>query len=305
MRTAFLILSLAAVAGCGVNEALFDEQASDVASEGGELGSSSRTYVVARRDARRCASPMCGGYFIHDVNRATLREVYVPGYDFSQSNLTTEEERARVTNAPDFEVVLFGKLGALRNGYRDFVVTAAWRGMPGVRFQDGVDTFYSVQGVSIQCFTAPCATMKATKLHTTSSVLFHDVSVERAAKPRVDRDWMTSRVTDGGALVAGRLRDGAQVGAGVERVLDATQVFVKLPDSKGACPRPSLPLCPSPKVNVWQRDTNLCTMPAGCTVPGMCAAFIPTCDDGYSLQSWTGGPFACPQYACDPAFLRN
>jgi len=29
------------------------------------------------------------------------------------------------------------------------------------------------------------------------------------------------------------------------------------------------------------------------------------CEDGYSLQSWTGGVFACTQYACDPAFLHD
>lgn len=305
MRTALVFLCVVAMAGCGVSEAQLDEQSNEVTSDEGELGSTSRTYVVARRDYRRCAWPMCGGYWIHDVNRATVREVYVPGFDFSVSNLINEEDRADVTNAPNFEVVLFGKLGALKGGYRDFVVTSAWRGMPGMQFKEGADTFYSVAEATIQCFAAPCPTMKATKLHTTSSILFHDLSVERAAKPLVDQNWMTARVTDKGALVAGRFVNGAQVGTGVERVLDAAQVFVKLPDMTQSCPRTSLPLCPSPKQNVWVRNTNLCTMPAGCAQPGACAAYVPSCEDGYSLQSWTGGMFACTQYACDPAFLHD
>jgi hypothetical protein len=305
MRTALLFVCVVGLTACGVSEAQLDETSNEVTTDEGELGSSSRTYVVARRDFRRCAAPMCGGFWIHDINRATVREVYVPGFDFSRSNLINDEDRADVTNAPEFEVVLFGKLGALKNGYRDFVVTSAWRGMPGMQFKEGADTFYSVADANVQCVTAPCPTMKATKLHSTSATLFHDISVERAAKPLVDQNWLTARVTDKGALVAGRFVNASQFGAGVERILDAAQVFVKLPDMTQSCPRPSLPLCPGSKQNVWVRDTNLCTMPAGCAAPGACAAFVPSCEDGYSLQSWTGGVFACTQYACDPAFLHD
>lgn len=299
MRTTLLITALL-VAGCGVSEAQLDETGGLVSSEEGELGTSSRTYVVARHDYRRCASPMCGGWWIHDVNRAELREVYVPAFDFSASNLVTDDQRQLVNGAGTFEVVLYGKLGALKNGYRDFVVTTAWRGMPGVTFTEGTDTFFRVAQVNIQCITAPCPTMQTTRLHSTSKTLFHDVSVERAAMPNVDQNWLTFRITDKDALVAGKLRD-----SGREKVLDASQVFVKLPDMTQSCARPSLPLCPGSKVNTWARDENRCVMPAGCVTPGACAAVVPACTEGYSLVSWTGGTRACTQYACDPDWLLN
>jgi hypothetical protein len=310
MRTT-LLLAVGAVAvfsACGVTEAQLDE-GGEVTSEEGELGTTTRSYVVFRRDFRRCASPMCGGWWVHDVNRASLKEVYVPGFDFSASNLKgLPEQQELVTSAGAFEVVLYGKLGALKNGYRDFVVTTAWRGMPGVSFTEfapsGNDSFFRVEGVNLQCFAAPCPSLQATRLHSTSKTLFHDLSVERAAKPYVDQNWLTFRVTDKDALVAGTFADGAQVGAGREKVLQASQIFVKLPDRTSSCARPSLPLCPSPKVNTWVRDENRCTMLGPCTTPGACAAFVPTCADGYSLVSWTGGPHACQQYACDPTFLQ-
>ncbi|MFO0601178.1 MAG: DUF6748 domain-containing protein [Myxococcaceae bacterium] len=288
------------LAGCGVSDAQLTDD--DVASESGELGTTSRTYVVFRHDMRRCASPMCGGWFVHDVNRASVREVYVPGFDFTGSGLTEEQQQV-VTSGGNFEVVLYGKLGALKNGYRDFVVSSAWRGLPGVTFTEGKDSFFRASNVSIQCITAPCPSMKASKLHSTSTTLFHDLTVERASKPFVDQNWLVSRITDRDALVAGVVRDGAQVGAGVEKVLDATQVFLKIPDALGPCGRPALPLCASPRVNTFVRDTNRCTFAGSCVKPGVCAQFVPACAEGYSLQQWTGGPNACPQYACDPSFL--
>lgn len=303
MNKALLFLCVAA-AGCGVSEAQLDESSSDTSSEVGELGTTSRSYVVFRHDQRRCASPQCGGWWVHDVNRASVREVYVPAFDFSSSNLAgLPEQQERVTSGGEFEVVLYGKLGALKNGLRDFVVTTAWRGMPGVKFTEVADTFYSVEGVDVRCITAPCPSLKARRLQTTSTTLFHDVDTAPAAMPYVDQNWMTSRIVNKGALVAGRFVNGAQVGAGTEQVLKASQVFVKIPDQTQSCGRPSLALCPSPRRNVWARDDNRCVMPAGCAAPGACAAFVPACADGYSLQSWTGGPFACQQYACDPSWL--
>ncbi|MBL8914434.1 MAG: hypothetical protein JNM17_27255 [Archangium sp.] len=302
MRTTLLIAALV-MGGCGVSEAQLDETAGDVTSEEGELGTSSRTYVVARRDYRKCAFPMCSGWFIHDVNRAELREVYVPRFDFSASNLHTDEQQQLVKSAPDNEVVLYGKLGVLKNGYRDFMVTTAWRGMPGVKFTEGSDTFFRVAQVNIQCFAAPCATMQTTRLHSTSKTYFHDLSVERASMPNVDQNWMTFRITDKDALVAGKFVDGAQVGAGREKVLDAAQVFVKLPDMTQSCGRTSAPLCSPSKVNTFVRDENRCVMPAGCVTPGACAAVVPACAEGYSLVSWTGGSRACTQHVCDPSWL--
>src|SRR5687767_11474980 len=123
MRTTLLVGLL--FLGCGVSEAELKDVGDDVAAAEGELGTSTRSYVVLRRDLRRCVAPMCGGYWAHDVNRATLNEQYVSGLDFSRSNLSQPEHQADVTGAGDFEVVLFGKLGPAESRFqtRKFVVT--------------------------------------------------------------------------------------------------------------------------------------------------------------------------------------
>lgn len=297
----FLLVGAVFFAACGVTEAEvggFDE----TAAADGELGTSTRSYVVYRHDPRKCAAPACGGYFIHDINRATVKEAYVTGFEFT--NLL-EEHQGDATGAPDFGAVLYGKLGPKdAQGYRKFIVTTAWRGMPGATWSES-DTFFSVTGLNIQCITAPCPSLQATKLHTTTKTNVNDLDIELALKPRVDGNWLTNRVVNGGALVVGIIADGAKVGAGTEKVLLGSQVFVKLPDQTKSCPRISAPFCASNKIPVWTRDADRCQMSAGCASAGACAQYVPTCDEFYDLVSWTGGQFACTQYACEPSWLHD
>ncbi len=304
MRTTLLVGAVF-FAACGVTEAEINETGDVTAEEAGELGTSTRSYVTFRHDLyRRCAWPRCGGLFVSDVNRASPREEYVLGWDFSESGLSAEAQ-ADVEGAAGGELIVYGKLGRVQsNGFRKFVVTTAWRGMPGVVFNPN-DTFYRVEGVDIRCITAPCPSLRATKLHTTARTMFNDLDVKPAALPGVDRNWLTFRVTDGDALVAGKFVNGNQVGVGVEKVLEASQVFVKLPDMTRSCGRPFIPTCPAGQTVIWSRDANRCLMPAGCGGGGACAAVVPSCADGYELFSWTGGPFACTQHVCDPAFLMD
>ncbi len=309
MRTTILLAVL--FVGCGVSEADLNDVGNESAEELGELGTSTRSYVVFRRDMRKCVAPMCGGFWVHDVNRSTLNEMYVSGFDFSQSNLRgLPEHQGDVTGAGNFEVVLYGKLGPTESRFntRTFLVTEAWRGMPGVTFTEPADTFVKVQAANIQCIAAPCATLRASKLHTTTKTLFHDLDLTRTAKePLVDQDWLTFRITDKDAIVAGRFVNGAQVGVGTEKVLDASQVFVHLPDMTQSCPRLAVqPACPSGQVQIWTRNENRCPMPAGCSTNfGTCRFAVPTCSAGYELQTWKGGAYGCDRYVCDPAFLND
>jgi len=305
MRTTLLLGVL--LAGCGVSDAQLNDVDGDLSAAQGELGSSARSYVVLRRDMRRCVAPMCGGYWAHDVNRATLNEQYVSGLDFSRSDLQMPEDQADVLSAGNFEVVLYGKLGPVEPRFhtRTFIVSSAFRGMPGVQFTEPADAFYRVEGAQLQCFAAPCPTLRASKLHSTTKILHHDLDVARASQPLVDQNWLTGRVLENRALVAGRFVDGAKVGVGTEKVLDASQVFIHLPDQTQSCPRYALAQCPTGKVNIFTRNENRCVVPAGCGGGGACRLMVPACAEGYSLVSWTGGVFGCTQYACDPAFLTD
>lgn len=298
MKKFFAAMMTVFAVGCGVQQGEVVEPDFDTGTDSEELSTASRTYVTARRDYRKCSYPMCSGWFIADVNRVSPKEQYVYKLDFSKSGLS-EEAINKVTGAEP--VVLHGKLGPLFQGFRSFIVSSAWLGMPGVQPVAG-EKFFKVKQVDIQCFKAPCPSLEATKLNSTAGTLYHVTKTQRAALQLVDTNWQRNRVELHGALVAGKFVNGQLVSGSYENVLDASQVYVKLPEDKGPCPVFKLAQCPDGKVHTFTRSADRCILPAGCVTGGACAAFVPSCAQGYVHQSWTGGQFACTQYACDPAF---
>jgi len=44
-----------------------------ITSAGQDLRAATPSYVTLRRDLRRCASPLCGGFFVDAVNQDSLR----------------------------------------------------------------------------------------------------------------------------------------------------------------------------------------------------------------------------------------
>lgn len=296
MKTStILAMAVVVLTACGVSETEIGTEQDTLDTEGAELSATSRTYVTVQRDFRKCAFPMCSGWYVTDVNRVHPTPRYVYALDFKGSGLTEEQ----IAAAQEGKAVLRGKLGDKFQGFYAFLVTDAWVGLPGV--EAGAE-FFLVSKVNIQCIKAPCPTMKATKLNAGGSTLFDGLTVKDAALPRVDQNWLSSRVTERGAIVTGAFVKGQLISGSYERILSASQVFVKLPEEIGPCPLAKMPACAAGKVRAYVRDSNRCVLPAACVVPGACAAFLPTCADGYTLQSWSGGQFACPVYACDPTF---
>lgn len=302
MRAPILFAALISV-GCGVSEVEVETLAPETtAQETDELSTRTNSYVVFRRDQRRCVSPMCGGYWVRDVNRKTLREEYVSGFDFTASGLM-EEAQGKVTEAREGEVVLRGKLGPTETRFntRAFLVVEAFRGMPGVTVA-AADTFYRVERADeIRCIRAPCPSLRALKVHSSQTSLFHEVDVIRASRTNVDDRWMRSRVTDKGAVVAAAL-----VRRGDKTVLDVGQVFMRLPEPSQSCPRIALPSCAAGYTLSWARNENRCLLPAGCVIQSpTCPLIRPWCDPDYSAMSWNGGTSACPRAVCDPTWVTQ
>lgn len=300
MKSVWLVAVLA-VTGCGVSESEIIDSSDLSGVEGSELSTTSRTWVTFTRDMRKCASPMCGGYFVTDVNRVNPAPRYVSAIDFASSGLDSDT----VTRALEggAATVLRGKLGAEDPTFhtRSFVVSDAWRGLPGVTAPTS-DSFFLVAGVDIQCIKAPCPTMKATRLNAGGATLIHQSDVAGAALARVDQTWLANRVEKHDAIVAGHFTVGALVSGTHEKVLTAGQIYLKLPEAPGPCPLVKYPPCPSGQVRSYARNVDRCELPSACVIPGVCAYYVPSCAEGYALQSWSGGAHACPVFACDPEF---
>jgi len=299
-RAACALLFTAATA-CAANDGPSDPGSIDERAD--ELSVTLPSFVTLRADLRRCLDPMCGGFFVRDVNQQGT-EQYVSRLDFQESGLPTDAIAA-VQSAPLNELVLWGHLGHQESRFqtRTFMVLEAFRGMPNVTPRAG-DAFYQVHArrPPIACFVAPCPNEIASLLNTKSEEVFDRISVDRAALPWVDKQWLASRVATHDVVAVGTLVEGENLPGGVERVLEASQVFVRLPEGVGPCPTTPMFLCTEGTSVLEQRTEDRCLVQVGCVPQSICPLFIAACPSGYTLTSWTAAPSGCPAYACDPSF---
>jgi len=151
--------SFACSAGDVGSSGLEEEAASSAAQE---LRSSAPSYLTLRRDVRRCAAPLCGGFFVDAVNQETLRcadgsrsaECYVADLDLSALGLSAEQEATIQGDPTPFLLLgqirpqrtVFGRLGQL-------TVTEAWQG-----HADATPSgqFFRARNDGIVCITSPC-----------------------------------------------------------------------------------------------------------------------------------------------------
>ncbi len=304
------LVGLLCAAGCGGTEpaptAEFDE-ASATSIE--ELSTLSRSYVTVRRDLRRCRAPLCGGYWIRDVNHHCSMERYVSALNFERARLSDEEVQ-KLSSAGDFELLLLGRLSLPEPEFhtRTFLVSEAWRGLPGAKPASG-DAYFRMEHRTPErvCITAPCPNELAHVLNSSTvlEVSGFELNAE-ALPPGVDAAWLEQELRKERAAVIGRIVDGPTYPGGVEKRLSATQVFVRFPLSRPPCGiwKPLTCAVTGEKV-AYLRAGDLCLYPVACVDPGSCEQKAPSCAEGYTLAEWPTEPRGCPQYACDPSFVAK
>lgn len=301
-----MLLAAVGVMGCGVDSAQVDNRGGDVAStseDGAELSSTSRTYVTLRRDIRKCIAPMCGGYFVADVNRVTFSEKYVNALDFSKSDLSADDI-AVVLGAPEGELVLRGKLGPAeaRFNTRPFQVYEAYRGMPGVTATD--KTFFTVEDTGIRCVRAPCPTFKAKKLNSTATRMVDGVWVTSASLALVDETWLAQTVLETQAIVSAQIVEIPSAFGDDAVMVDASQVFLRVPQNQ-SCPQARPAQCAAGTERTWSRREDRCLVPSACVAksPDCPRASSIPCASGYTRLKWAAEPDACTEVVCDPSWL--
>src|SRR6185369_2890631 len=128
---------------------------------------STSTYYTIRADMRRCASPMCGGYFVRRVNQNLTRcangksqkECYVASIDWNgQAEIDPRQ------------ALLRGSLitrGDRRGKYGILKVLESWKAAGSGNNETG--TFFRVRDRGLRCIAAPCPTHHEAKLNHTAS----------------------------------------------------------------------------------------------------------------------------------------
>lgn len=193
--------------------------------------SAGSTFYRVRNDLRRCASPLCGGYFVARVNASSTRcadgslkrECYVAEIDW---NGQEEPEPARLLlrgNIVAKRYERFGNLGELR-------VSELWKS-PGANEPSG--TFYLVRDRGIRCIAFPCPSNHEAKLNSSFSRNIAVVNLKGAGLAETDAPIVNAAMSGSdGVIVAGT--DFPVKGPGGRSFeLKATQVYVRDKQNSG------------------------------------------------------------------------
>jgi hypothetical protein len=243
------------------------------------------SYLTLRRDVRRCASPLCGGFFVSRVNRLTTvcvdgsrsEACYVADLDLSALGLS-DEQAALVRNVPEDFVLRgdivpfsseFGELGRLS-------VSEAWQGHADVEARGA---FLRVKNEGIVCITNPCLSFSAELLNSRlPTVSIAEVDLEGISADPTDGLEQTNAAE--GLLVAGwpEIVSGP---AGRALGIDASEYFIPLtaePGEPSICGTRGAPAC---------AEGSFCDFPPGADcgradAPGSCAAKPEFCTFEYA-----------------------
>ena len=216
-----VLVSAVGVAGCAADTASDASPADDAteevgASEDAITGRPSNFgyFVVTRHDARKCISPICGGFFVKRVNAATTlcadgsqqAECYVSSITLSGIGLSTQEESELRGAVESGKALVKARMYKQKfNGNVLGVIKASegWLGATGSA-PDG--TFYRVADNGLRCVKAPCPSQTAYALNGGDDHNVIKVNLAGTATPAgqdaLDRAAASLATTDG-ILIAG------------------------------------------------------------------------------------------------------
>ena len=192
-------------------------------------------FYTIRRDLRRCASPMCGGYFIKLVNQSRTR--CANGRSMTECYVASIEWNGLPEPDRDGAIVR-GSLstrGDRRGVYGVLSAREVW--LPASENQPS-GTFFRVRDRGLRCIAAPCETHHEEKLNTSVSrnVAGVDLSGASPSESAVN-EALTTMTSRDGVLVSGT-HEPVTGPAGRSRMLKATQFYLPAKTTSQS-PKPS------------------------------------------------------------------
>jgi hypothetical protein len=162
---------------------------------------STSTFYTVRPDRRKCASPMCGGFFIRSANQNLTR--CANGRSMSECYVTN----IQWNGAPEIELNRALLRGSIltkgnRNGkYGELSVKEVWRSASDAK---PYGDFFRVRDLGVRCIAAPCLSHSEAKLNSTQSRKIAGVSLNEAgANEQAVGDALKSMTDKEGIIVAG------------------------------------------------------------------------------------------------------
>ena len=194
----------------------------NMAAPEADSAASTSSFYSIRRDVRRCASPMCGGYFIKLVNQSRTRcangrlmpECYVASIEWNA-----------LPEPPNNNALVRGSLSM--GSDRRFGVLHAREVWLAASDKQPSGTFYRVRDRGIRCIAAPCKTHHEATLNSTAHRNIAGVDLTGAGAPdNVVGDALAAMTNPDGVLVAG-VNTPVTGPAGRAQMLKGTQFYTR------------------------------------------------------------------------------
>lgn len=234
------VLLLCAASACTPADGAADgttdgDELASVESEGAALTGylNSTFYRVTRPDARRCAYPMCGGFFAQRVNQRQTRcsdgtmqtECRILEFDYAALKLTPAEQTRLVGQVQSGQALLLGEIQKTApiagETYDKLVVTEAWQAR-GLVTPTG--SFARVRQLPRTCVT--CPRLRQELLNSTAIPLsLHRLVLD----PTVFSAALQSEIS--GLLAksdTGVLAAGLRATSGTQQVFNASEVYTRV-----------------------------------------------------------------------------
>jgi hypothetical protein len=299
-------LSIAAASGCAapVEPAPAEEAVAEQEQAATDVRDGDFTYYAVRRDPRKCAWPLCGGYWVRRVNHAVticpngarISECYVASAELKRLDLGPSDEaafeqelaagRALVRATLHSDVFpSFGDLGQI-------VVSEGWHAATKV---NATGTFYRLVGFGRACpGRGPCASIRESELNGGPHAVLTGVDLEPSEAGRRAIAAGLAEMRREGILAAGanHFSPGPDWPAHPERVLVASQFYTRVVPQEVPIPCAGFMgrLCPGELVC----DITVQHACHGADLPGVCRRLPEVCVGMYE-----------PVCACNGATYAN
>lgn len=235
---------LASCADPGIVDELAGETPEDDAPAGKADGAvdGSYTYFEISADARKCAFPACGGFFLDRLNRSTTKcgdgvareACYAPELDMAEAGLTATAYDQLVAAAnrslqPGVRAIVRGRFGqgnaTAQPELGRFIVTEVWIAQSEAE-SDGV--FVRIQDNGLRCISAPCPSTRERALNNSRSANIAEVdfSLSGIDDERV-AELSHELFEPHGLIIAGNRYD-ASIGGRAGKGRTATAVFQRV-----------------------------------------------------------------------------
>jgi len=152
-----------------------------------EIASNAKSgyFIVTRLDPRLCPSPLCGGYFVKQVNKPRTqcadgtwrRQCHAAELDAAALGWSDEERATFSERFGQRHALVRGKLRQVVRASLKVDVLVVEEGWLGQALSKPIGTFYAAKASGIVCVTFPCMSIHARKLNFRGERLIAEVDL--------------------------------------------------------------------------------------------------------------------------------